>query len=68
MSNAYQEGIAARKDGKGRHENPYEGVTVSFTAFLFCPTIFSPDNNPVYKKIEWDKGWYAEDSWKRKIG
>lgn len=52
----------------GCHENPYIGigVNVSFTDFLCNPTMFSPKNNPVYKKIDWEKGWIAEDDWQKK--
>jgi hypothetical protein len=58
--NAYQEGIAARKQGLGHHENPFIGEEGNFVDFLFSPLSYK---HPVYYEADWDKGWCAENSW-----
>jgi hypothetical protein len=65
---AYHEGISARKQGRGEHENPYIGETVGFTDWVFSPGIFSSNEHPRVKKVDWDKGWTAEDKFRRKAG
>jgi hypothetical protein len=66
MANAYQEGMFARKAELGSHENPYIGVEASFIDWVFHPMIFSSASNPITRKIDWDKGWHAENDWQKR--
>lgn len=59
MNNPYHEGIAARRAGLAKHENPYEGREISFTDFLCNPFIFT---SVQYQCDEWARGWKAEDN------
>lgn len=64
MKNAYQEGIQARKDKVGPHENPYFGVEVGFVDYLFNPRIHG---NIANAATDWSRGWQAEDRWQQQL-
>lgn len=62
MNSPYHEGVAARKAGIGKHENPHDGQCVGFADFLLNPRVFRQTSDAL---SEWNRGWKAEDDWQR---
>lgn len=57
MNNPYEQGKAARVEGKTLVDNPYQVSQIGFLDYLFNPFIFTQNAN---KYLEWNRGFHGE--------